>query len=197
VPVQRRHSSTGNRCHRALGRPCGRAHRSTAARFRRGVRTTGRIRDRQADHGARRTEALETRGIAFHWPDAILAHVSGLAEIDIVDENRVTERPEGTGLSEHEALRPRRRARRARRVARLQPRRPPARRQRVRGPHRGPRHANGRVVARLETGDSSRSVAFSPDGELLAIGHCGGTARLISTQTRKPWDARSTARRHA
>jgi WD40 repeat protein len=44
----------------------------------------------------------------------------------------------------------------------------------------------GRVVARLDTGDFIRSVAFSPDGELLAIGHYGGSAQLLSTRTWKP-----------
>ena len=41
-------------------------------------------------------------------------------------------------------------------------------------------------MARLETGDNGRSVAFSPDGRLLAIGRYGGTARLVSTRTWKP-----------
>lgn len=44
----------------------------------------------------------------------------------------------------------------------------------------------GRVVARLDTGANGRSVAFSPNGELLAIGRYGGSARLVSTDTWKP-----------
>jgi pimeloyl-ACP methyl ester carboxylesterase len=49
------------------------------------------------------TEVLETRGIAFHWPDAIVADVSGLEEIDIVDENDVTRPLEGAELPGHDA----------------------------------------------------------------------------------------------
>jgi WD40 repeat protein len=44
----------------------------------------------------------------------------------------------------------------------------------------------GRVVAAPRTGDFVRSVAFSPDGRLLAIGHYGGSARLVSTSSWKP-----------
>jgi WD40 repeat protein len=48
------------------------------------------------------------------------------------------------------------------------------------------RGSYGRLVARLQTGDFARSVAFSPDGTLLAIGHYGGTGRLLSTRTWRP-----------
>ena len=40
----------------------------------------------------------------------------------------------------------------------------------------------GKVVASLETGDFARSVAYSPDGTLLAVGHYGGSAVLLSTR---------------
>jgi WD40 repeat protein len=44
----------------------------------------------------------------------------------------------------------------------------------------------GRLVKRLNTGDFSRSVAFSPDGELLFVGRYDGRGDLFSTQTWKP-----------
>ena len=44
----------------------------------------------------------------------------------------------------------------------------------------------GRLVAKQRTGDFGRSVAFSPDGGVLAIGHFGGTVALISTKSWKP-----------
>jgi WD40 repeat protein len=40
----------------------------------------------------------------------------------------------------------------------------------------------GELLASLETGDQARSVAFSPDGELLAVGHYGGSVVLVSTR---------------
>ena len=49
----------------------------------------------------------------------------------------------------------------------------------------------GRLVKRLGVGDLSgegdfsRSVAFSPDGDLLLVGQSNGTARLFSTETWK------------
>ena len=49
----------------------------------------------------------------------------------------------------------------------------------------------GRLVKRFEVGnlssdgDFSRSVAFSPDGDLLFIGQYNGTGRLFSTETWK------------
>ena len=44
----------------------------------------------------------------------------------------------------------------------------------------------GRLVARLRTFDHSRSVAFSPNGRLVATGHYDGTAQLWSTADWKP-----------
>jgi WD40 repeat protein/DNA-binding SARP family transcriptional activator len=50
----------------------------------------------------------------------------------------------------------------------------------------------GKLVKRLEVGDLSgegdysRSVAFSPDGDLLFVGQFNGTGRLFSTETWKP-----------
>jgi WD40 repeat protein len=44
----------------------------------------------------------------------------------------------------------------------------------------------GRLVARLRTSDWGRSVAFSPDGALLATGHFVGTGQLWSTESWKP-----------
>ena len=35
-------------------------------------------------------------------------------------------------------------------------------------------------------GDFSRSVTFSPDGELLFVGQYNGTGRLFSTETWRP-----------
>ena len=49
----------------------------------------------------------------------------------------------------------------------------------------------GELVKRLDhgglggEGDHSRSVAFSPDGDLLVVGHYNGTGRLFSTDTWK------------
>ena len=44
---------------------------------------------------------------------------------------------------------------------------------------------SGRLIARLRTPDYGRSVAFSPDGALIATGHYDGTGRLWSTETWK------------
>ena len=50
----------------------------------------------------------------------------------------------------------------------------------------------GRLVKRIGVGDLagqgdfSRSVAFSPDGDLLFVGQYNGTGRLFSTETWKP-----------
>jgi WD40 repeat protein len=44
----------------------------------------------------------------------------------------------------------------------------------------------GRLVARLQTGDFPRSVAFSPDGALLFVGQYDGRGRLLSTDSWKP-----------
>ena len=50
----------------------------------------------------------------------------------------------------------------------------------------------GRLVKRMPVGDLSgqrdysRSVAFSPDGDLLFVGQFDGTGRLFSTETWKP-----------
>jgi WD40 repeat protein len=45
---------------------------------------------------------------------------------------------------------------------------------------------SGRLIARLETEEFARSVAFSPDGTRLAVGDYGGGAQLWSTHTWKP-----------
>jgi WD40 repeat protein/DNA-binding SARP family transcriptional activator len=45
---------------------------------------------------------------------------------------------------------------------------------------------SGRLVARLRTAGWGRSVAFSPDGGLLATGHYEGTGQLWSTESWKP-----------
>ncbi len=44
----------------------------------------------------------------------------------------------------------------------------------------------GRLVKRLVTGDFARSVAFSPDGDLLFVGQYDGRGHLFSTRTWKP-----------
>jgi DNA-binding SARP family transcriptional activator/WD40 repeat protein len=45
---------------------------------------------------------------------------------------------------------------------------------------------DGRLVARLRTGDDGRSVAFSPDGQTFALGLYGGRVRMFSTRDWKP-----------
>jgi conflict system STAND superfamily ATPase/WD40 domain-containing protein len=45
---------------------------------------------------------------------------------------------------------------------------------------------SGKLVQRLDTGDYSRSVAFSPDGELLFVGQFDGRGHLVSTKSWKP-----------
>jgi WD40 repeat protein len=45
---------------------------------------------------------------------------------------------------------------------------------------------SGRRVARIDAGDQVRSVEFSPDGKQLAIGHYGGSVRLVSARDWKP-----------
>lgn len=45
---------------------------------------------------------------------------------------------------------------------------------------------SGQLVARLRTADGGRSVAFSPDGKVLATGFYDGRTQLWSMDTWKP-----------
>jgi WD40 repeat protein len=44
----------------------------------------------------------------------------------------------------------------------------------------------GRLVERVATGDSPRTVAFSPDGKLLFVGQYDGRGQLFSTESWEP-----------
>ena len=56
---------------------------------------------------------------------------------------------------------------------------------------------SGELVAKLRTADWGRSVAFSPDGSLVATGDWAGRAQLWSTETWKPVGRPSRVKRRA
>jgi hypothetical protein len=70
-------------------------------------------------------------------------------------------------------------------AGRVQSRRQAARCGRARTSHRGCNARSGELVARLHTADRGRSVAFSPDGGLVATGDFVGGGQLWATETWK------------
>jgi hypothetical protein len=70
-------------------------------------------------------------------------------------------------------------------AGRVQSRRQAARCGRPRTSHRGCNARSGELVARLHTADRGRSVAFSPDGGLVATGDFVGGGQLWATESWK------------